>query len=284
MRNIFLFIRRYFNFLLFILLQIVCIYFIVHYSKYHEAAFGNLTNQATGKINSRYNSIENYFQLKKTNDSLLLANERLYNKLKQDFELPDSVTKSFIDTFRIDSLLQYRRYTYIGGKVVSNSVVAQNNFLILARGKKEGLKDNRGVVDQNNNVVGRITEVTDDYAVVMSLLHKDSRISGKILKTGETGTVIWDGEEPNYVTLTGIAKSVKLAKGDSVITSGFSTTFPKGLLIGRVEAVYKESATNNLRIKLRTAANFYNIQYAYAIDNVHSEPVKDLLDKLKKQQ
>ncbi len=284
MRNIFLFIRRYFNFLLFIILQIVSIYFIVHYSKYHEAAFGNISNQATGKINSRYNAVENYFQLKKTNDSLLIANERLYNKLKQDFDLPDSITKSYIDTFRIDSLLQYRRYTYIGGKVVSNSVVSQNNFLILAKGKREGLKDNRGVVDQNNNVVGRITEVTNDYAVVMSLLHKDSRISGKIVKTGETGTVIWDGEEPNYVTLTGIAKSVRLSKGDSIITSGFSTTFPKGLLIGRVEAVYKESSTNNLRIKLKTAANFYSIQYAYAIDNVHTEPVNDLLDKLKKQQ
>ncbi len=284
MRNIFLFIRRYFNFLLFIVLQIVSIYFIVHYSKYHEAAFDNITNQATGKINARYNAVENYFQLKKTNDSLLIANERLYNKLKQDFDLPDTISKSYIDTFRIDSLLQYRRYTYIGGKVVSNSVVSQNNFLILAKGRKEGLKDNRGVVDQNNNVVGRITEVSDDYAVVMSLLHKDSRISGKILKTGETGTVIWDGEEPNYVTLIGIAKSVRLSKGDSIITSGFSTTFPKGLLIGKVEAVYKESATNNLRIKLKTAANFYSIQYAYAIDNVHTEPVKDLLDKLKKQQ
>ena len=107
------------------------IYFIVHYSKYHEAAFGNITNEATGKINARYNSIENYFQLKKTNDSLLIANERLYNKLKQDFDLPDSLTKTFIDTFRIDSLLQYRRYSYLGGKVVSNSVAAQNNFLIL---------------------------------------------------------------------------------------------------------------------------------------------------------
>lgn len=284
MRNIFLFIRRYFNFLLFIVLQIVSISLIVHYSKFHEAAFGSVANQVTGKINERYSAVERYFQLRKTNDSLLIANERLYNKLKENYELPDSVSRTYIDTFSIDSLRQYRKYTYIGCRVVSNSVVAQNNFLILSKGSRQGLKDNRGIVDQNNSVVGRITEVSDDYAVVMSLLHKDSRISGKLLKTGETGTVIWDGVEPNVVTLTGIAKGVKIAKGDSVITSGFSTTFPKGLLIGRVEAVFKESSTNNLRIKLRTAANFYNIQYAYAIDNVNIEPVKELLDKLKKQQ
>ena len=284
MRNIFLFIHRYSNFLLFTLLQALSVYFIIHYSKYHEAAFGNFANQFTGRINDRYNSVEKYFQLKRTNDSLVAANERLYNKLKADFELPEKVSRTFIDTFRIDSLLHYRTYTYIGCKVVSNSVVAQNNYLILSKGEKQGLKVNRGIVDQNNAVVGKITEVTPDYAVVMSLLHKDSRISGKLLHTGETGTVTWDGEQPNFITLTGIAKSVRVVKGDSVITSGYSTTFPKGLLIGRVEAIYKESSTNNLRIKLRTAANFYNIQYAYMIDNIHTDPVKDLLEKLKKQQ
>jgi rod shape-determining protein MreC len=214
----------------------------------------------------------------------MAANERLYNKLKENYQLPDTVTRMHIDSIRIDSILQYRQYNYTACRVISNSVSAQNNFIILNKGRKHGLQDNRGIVDQNNNVVGKITEVSDDYAVVMSLLHKDSRINGKLLKAGETGTVIWDGEQPNVVTLTGIAKSVKIAKGDSVITSGFSTTFPKGLLIGRVEAVFKETSSNSVRIRIRTAANFHNLQYAYAIDNIHTEPVQTLLDKLKKQQ
>ena len=66
-----------------------------------------------------------------------------------------------------------------------------------------------GIVDPNNAVVGIITEVADDYAVVMSLLHKDSHISGKLLKAGETGHVTWDGKEPNIITLTDIPKSAK---------------------------------------------------------------------------
>ena len=45
-----------------------------------------LANEVTGKINKQYNNVEYYFQLKKTNDSLVKANENLYNKLKQDFE------------------------------------------------------------------------------------------------------------------------------------------------------------------------------------------------------
>lgn len=283
MRNIFLFIRRYFNFLLFLVLQVVSIYLIVSYSHYHKAVFGNFTNNITGKINSRYSSVEHYFHLKRTNDSLVKANEALYNKLKTDFSLPDSSYKTVIDSVRIDSMLQYRKHRYYSARVVSNAVSTQNNFIVLGRGKSKDLKEGMGVVDPNNAVVGIITELTDDYAVVMSLLHKDSHISGKLAKGGETGTLNWDGKEPNRITLTNIPKSAKITKGDSIITSGFSTTFPKGMLIGLVEGVYTESSSNYYKVKFRTAANFYNLQYVYVIENAEQEQVNQILDKLNKQ-
>lgn len=283
MRNIFLFIRRYFNFLFFLLLQVLSIYFIVSYSHYHRAAFGKMSNQLTGHVNQRYSQVERYFHLRKTNDSLVRANERLYNMLKANFEVPDSLPLTVVDTLRTDSLEQYRSLTYINAGVISNSVATQNNFIVLSRGSKGGLREGMGVVDPNRNVVGIITEVTGDYAVVMSMLHKDSHISGKLLKGGIVGTMSWDGKQPNLVTLTNIPKSAKIAKGDSVITSGFSTTFPKGMLIGRVEGVYTDPSSNYYKVKLFTAANFYNLQYVYAIDNKHQEAVSQILDKLKKQ-
>jgi len=282
-RNIFLFIRRYFNLIFFLVLQGLSVYLIIHYSRYHQAAFGNLTNQLTGKINSQYSRVDNYFHLKRTNDSLVKANELLYNKLKMDFELPDTATKTMVDTIRIDSILKYRTFSYLNARVVSNSISTQNNYIVLSRGKSRQLHEGMGVVDPNNAVVGIITEVTDDYAVVMSLLHKDSHLSGKLLKGGETGTLTWDGKEPNIVTLTNIPKSAKVAKGDTIITSGFSTTFPKGMMIGIVEEVFAEKSTSNFRIKFRTSANFYNLQYVYAIENVQQEPVNKILDKLKQQ-
>ena len=284
MRNIFFFIRTYFNFLFFLLLQVICILLIVRYSNYHKAAFSGTTNRITGKINKEYNKIEYYFQLKKTNDSLIKANEVLYNRLKEDFGIPDSMSKKVIDTVMVDSVRHYRTYTYLSVKVVANSVAAQNNFIVISGSNVSGLKAGMGIVDANNAVIGIITEVTGDYAVVMSLLHKDSHISGKLKKGGETGTLNWDGKEPNLITLTNIPKSAKIAKGDTIITSGFSTSFPKGMLIGRVEEVYAETATNNFKIKFRTAANFYNLQFGYAINNLHQDPVNKLLDKVKKQQ
>ena len=283
MRNIFLFIRRYFTLLFFLLLQGFCIYLIVHYNTYHNAVFSSTANQLTGKVNERYNKVEDYFHLKKTNDSLWQANEKLYNKLKADFQLPDTITKAMVDTIKIDSLTEYRKYTYLQATVIENSVNTQSNFIVLSRGKAQQLKEGMGLVDINNAVVGIITLVTADYAVVMSLLHKDSHISGKLFKGGETGTLSWDGKTPNIISLTGIPKSAKVAKGDTIITSGFSTTFPKGMPIGFVTEVIPEKSTNNYLIKFKTAADFYSLQYVYAIDNKQQEAVNELLEKAKQQ-
>ena len=284
MRNIFLFVRRYFNFILFLLLQGFSIYLIVHYSRYHKASFGNTANQITGKVNEQYNKIEYYFQLKKTNDSLVAANERLYNKLKADFELPDTTSRFIIDSIKVDSMEPYRRYRYFPAKVVYNSVAAQNNFIVLGRGSSQNIKEGMGIIDPNTGVVGIVTDVSANYAVVMSLLHKDSHLSGQLLKNGksgsESGILNWDGKEPNTITLNGITKGTKVVPGDTIISSGLSTSsIPKGMMLGIVKEVKTETSSNKLIIRFRTSANFYNLEFVYAIDNKQAEEIKAILDK-----
>ena len=281
MRNIFLFIRRYFNFILFLLLQGFSIYLIVHYSNYHTAIFSKTANQLTGKVNEQYNKVAYYFQLKKTNDSLVTANEKLYNKLKADFELPDTTSNFIIDSIKVDSMEQFRKYHYYPAKVVYNSVAAQNNFIVLGRGASQNIKEGMGIIDPNSGVIGIVTEVNADFAVVMSLLHKDSHLSGKLLKGGETGTLNWDGKTPNIISLTGIPKNAKVEKGDTIISSGYSTSIPKGMMIGIVQEVKADKSTGNFLIKFKTAANFYNLEYVYAIDNKQAESIKAILDNVK---
>ncbi|MBK6378633.1 MAG: rod shape-determining protein MreC [Chitinophagaceae bacterium] len=281
MRNIFLFVRRYFNFILFLLLQGFSIYLIVHYSNYHNAIFSKTSNQVTGKINEKFNSVTSYFRLKKTNDSLVAANEMLYNKLKTDFEYPDTTSRLKIDSIKVDSMEQFRKYQYYPARVVYNSVAAQNNFIVLGRGSSQNIKLGMGVIDPNSGVVGVVTEVSSGYAVVMSLLHKDSHLSGKLLKGGETGTLNWDGKTPNIISLAGIPKGVKVVKGDTIISSGFSTSIPKGMMMGIVEEVKSDKSTNNHLIKFRTAANFYNLEFAYVIENKQTEEIKSILEKEK---
>ena len=282
MRNIFLFIRRYFNFILFLLLQGFSIYLIVQYSHYHKAIFSKTANQLTGKVNEQFSKATYYFSLKKTNDSLVTANENLYNKLKADFELPDTTSNFIIDSVKVDSMELYRKYHYYPAKVVYNSVTAQNNFIVLGRGASQQIKEGMGIIDPNRGVVGIVTEVSKDFAVVMSLLHKDSHLSGKLLNGGESGILNWDGKVPNIISLNGISKSAKVAKGDTVISSGLSTSsIPKGMMLGIVQEVKTDKSTSNYLIKIKTSANFYNLEFVYAIDNKQAESIKTILDKVK---
>ena len=108
--------------------------------------------------------------------------QSLYNKLKQDFELPDTVTKLAIDTIKIDTLQLQRKYLYLPAKVVGNSVSQANNYLQLHRGSQQGVVADLGVTDINNSVVGTVVDVSNNYAVVMSLLHRQSNISAKLKK------------------------------------------------------------------------------------------------------
>ena len=280
MRNIFLFIRRYFNLIMFLFLQGLSLYFIVSYSKYHRAAFGNTTNKITGVINKEYNKIEYYFQLRKTNDSLVKTNEVLYNKLRNDYNIPDSVNKTIIDTSMVDSVKQYKKFNYLNAKVVSNSYSLQNNFIIINGPNVKYFTKGMGVAGIDNSVVGIITEVDGDYATVMSLLHKDSRINGKLLKGKEAGTITWNGEQPNILSLINIPKSAKVIKGDTIV-SGISAIFPRGMMIGTVTEVKPESANNNYKISLRSSADFYNLEYVYGIQSADAEPVRKLLEKAK---
>lgn len=255
---------------------------IVRYSNFHKAIFSNTANQFTGKINKNYDRVEYYFRLKKINDSLVAANEKLYNKLKADFDLPDTTSNYFIDSIKIDSMERFRKYHYYPAKVVYNSVAAQNNFIVLGRGASQNIKEGMGIIDPNTGVVGIVTEASADFAVVMSLLHKDSHISGKLLKGGETGTLSWDGNTPNIIALNGIPRSAKVNKGDTIISSGFSTSIPIGMMIGIVQDVRPDKSTNNYLIKFRSAANFYNLEYVYAIDNKQAPSIKAILDTVKK--
>jgi len=277
MHNLFLFFRRYFNFIVLLLLQGFSIYLLVHYNSYHNALASNFMNEITGKVNTQFNNVDYFLKLRNTNEALVKNNERLTNLLNENFERQDSSNKIVNEDILNDTTGRKRKWQYFSAKVVSNSVSAQNNFIALQRGAGQQIKKDDGVVDLNNGVVGIVTDVSENYAVVMSLLHKDSKISAKLKRSGEVGQVIWDGKDPNRLSLIDIRKSAQVAKGDTVYTSGFTTTFPYGLMIGTIEEIVKDKGTNNYILYLKSTANFYNIQYVYAIENLQREEVDQLI-------
>jgi len=280
-RNVFLFIRRHTNFLFFLVLQIIALSILFRYNKFHEAIFMNASTEVTGRINEKYNTIEYYFQLKKTNESLLKENLRLRQLLKENYEAPDSARRLINDTIKIDSARTVVKYKIMEAKVVNSTTSQQTNYLTIHRGLDQGVRPNMGVISPQG-IVGTVLNASENYATVMSLLHRQYKVVVKLKNGGDRGTVEWDGLSPLFVTLKDIPKSAKVVKGDTIVTSQTSSKFPANIMVGTVYEIVEDNSSNFYTLKIRPSTNFFNIEYVYVIDNQQYDEQKKLEDSTRK--
>lgn len=275
MRNIFLFIRRYFNFLSFLALQALALSFLFRYNKFHEAAFAGVANEITGRVNEQYNAVDYYFKLKKANENLVKENVALREMLRSNYQSPDTPLKLIVDSIRVDSLKPFQRYVYREAKVVGSFVTTQTNFLTIHRGSNQGIRPDMAVIG-SNGVVGRVVNTSANYSTVMTMISRQFKVDGKLKNSGERGSIGWDGQNPRIVQMRNIPKSVKIQKGDSVLTSELSSIFPPNILIGTVDSVLNDPSTNFYNIRLKTGTNFSTVQFVYVVQNTQVEEQQKL--------
>ncbi len=281
MRNVFLFIRKYSNFLFFLLLQIIALSFLFRYNKYHEAALLNVTGEFTGSINQRYSKVEYYFRLKNINEQLAAENAHLNQLRRENFESPEGNIKYILDTVQTDSLREVRKYTWLGARVVGSTVNTQINFITIHRGALQDVHPNMGVVSPQG-IVGTVVNVSDNYASVMTLLHRQYKVVVKLKNGGERGTIEWDGVNPMFVTLKDIPKSAIVQKGDTILTSPTSSLFPGNLMVGTIAEIAEDKSSNFYLLKVKPGTNFFNIEYVYVIANSQFLEQKRLEDSTRK--
>jgi rod shape-determining protein MreC len=282
MRNIIAFIRQFFNLFLFLILMGISLAVLINYNQTYQVVFSNIANETTGKVGARYNSVEYYFRLKKTNEALAAENAELRGLLKQSFEAPDTSTVIKIDSLLKDTLGRVRKFQFLPAKIVNNDISDQNNYITLYRGGKQGAKVDMGVIGPQG-VVGKIILVSDNYCRVMSLLNRNSKVSAMTKKGFYTGLVDWDGKDPRYVIMHNVPKSAKVKVGDSVLTSNLSGSYPPGIMIGTVAAIKGDPSSGFFELRLRTSTDFYSIQYAYLVNNMIWTEQKELEAKTPKE-
>lgn len=283
MRNVFLFIRRYITFFTFLILQGVALWFLFSYNRFHRVKFLGIANEMTGRINSQYNKVEDYFNLKEENKRIHRLNDSLLNLLPGNFEKRDTTLLLVKDSVAYDTTGLYRRYYSRPATVVYNTVNSEKNYIQINRGSNQGIRDNNGVISSDGNVVGVVVNVSPNFSQVLSLLHVQSKLVVSLKKSGESGTIEWDGKDPRILLLRRMPKTVTVNKGDSIVTSGNNTLiFPKGLLVGTVTEVKEDVANGTYVLKIKTAANFYSLQQVHVIENIERDEQTALLDATKK--
>jgi rod shape-determining protein MreC len=279
MKNIIGFIRQNFTFFSFLILQIVSLVMLSSYSKSHQTFFGNWNNSIAGSVNSYYNEWAYFFELKATNAKLVAENVALRNELAQNFVPYDTSVKSGTLILRKDSLEKIRKFFYYPAKVVGNSFTLQKNYITIERGALQGVKKDMAAISPDGSIVGVVVEVNDHYSKIMSLLHRNSKVSSMLKRDRIAGSIEWDGKSPDILLLKNISKSASPKIGDTVLTSPYSSSFPAQLMIGRVTSIIKDPSSNFLTLNIKSATNFYNLEFVYLVENKRMEAQADIEQK-----
>jgi rod shape-determining protein MreC len=271
MRNFLKFLLRQHFFFLFLLLEVISLIFLVQNNIYQRSSFINSTNTFAGNILTTIDNVSQYFSLKDANRKLAEENTRLLNESKKYYMKTDEQVFLYKDT------LYRQQYEFISAKVIGNTTNKRNNYLTLNKGSRQGIQKDMGVIT-SNGIVGIVKEVSPNFSSVISVLHKDTKISAKVKKNGHLGTVNWGGGDYRYGELVDIPTHVKPVLGDTIITSGYSSSFPEGIMIGTISDFRIEKGDNFYTITIRFSTDFNNISYAHVIRNI----MRDELNNLKK--
>ena len=279
MRNFILFRRRFFNLILFLGLEIVCIVLIMHTNTLQGNDIVRSANTISGLVYKKQSDVVYYFGLRKMNDSLVNENARLraqIDQIRSIDTLKDSVVHRKINPS--DSsvhIVKFADYLYRTARVINNSTTASDNYITINRGSKDGISKNMAVIS-GTGIVGRVEHVSAHFASVLSILSSKQKESAK-LKGGTNGYIIWDEKQPDVLIMTDVPQQEKVKKGDSVFTAVFSI-FSPDILIGTV--VRTETVKKNAMqlIYLQSSTNFHNLQYVYVIENKMVTEKKQLED------
>jgi rod shape-determining protein MreC len=261
MYGIIAFFKRHYFTLLFLILEASSFAFVFTNNYYHEAGYFNSSNRIAGSVYSTYSGLTSYFNLKNTNDQLAEENARLLNLVSTNKDT--STHKNVLKTNPYG-----QEYHFILSQVIDNSTNFPNNYLTLDAGSDEGIDEGMGAVSPSG-IVGIVVKVSPHYSVVMSLLHQKTLVSAMFKKSGTFGTIAWgDKMDYRFAAFSQIPMSEKVKIGDTIVTSGFSSIFPKGIMVGTVNDFTPIPEQYFYAIHVKLSTDFKNLKYVYVVSDL----------------
>jgi len=267
MQQIFSFIIKNSNKLLFLLLLGISLMLTIQSHSFHRSKIISSANFLSGGVYERVNSIEEYFHLKEQNEELAFENANLKSLL---FKKQDSTVIP-----KLDSLKGVLPKDIIVSKVIHNSFNVHENFLTLNSGTKQGVKSDMGVIN-SLGIVGITDNVSPNYSTVISILNIKSQINAKIKNSDHFGSLIWDGKSTGFVQLIDVPRLAAIRKGDTIVTGGQSVIFPENVGIGTIDKIFIEKTTHYYTINVKLFNDMTNLGHVYIIKSENSEEIKNL--------
>ncbi|MCK9164201.1 MAG: rod shape-determining protein MreC, partial [Bacteroidales bacterium] len=265
---------RYYYIFLFILLEGLAIYIISQNSYYQGSVITAFANETVGNVSNHTQNISHYFTLGSSNESLVRENAMLRSRIESSY------VKYQHRAFQYNDTIYKQQYEYIDAKVIQKTINKRNNYFILNKGTLHGVKKNMGVISPDG-IVGVIINVSQNFSLVMSVLHQDSRPNIKNARTKISGTLVWDGVDYSKGKLIDIPSSIPLKVGDTIITSGFSQDFPEGIKVGKITTFDKDKGTGFYVVDIKFSVDYNKLEYVYIVKNFFKEEQEKLTKDIK---
>ena len=255
MRNLLDFLKKYHHWFLFLLLEVTSGVLLFQYNSYHGSVWLSSANAVVGKIYEWESEALSFFTMSKANEELATRNFYLERQVDQLRRLYAEATTDTTEMQRreLEFLSQYQ---LIPAKVVDNSLNKMENLMTIDKGRVDGVEVDMGVAC-GNGVVGVVYLVGDHYSVVIPVLNAtSSRISCTIRGRGYFGYLHWYGGDPTVAYVEDVPRHAKFKLGEWVVTSGFSSIFPSGVLVGKIEQAYNSSDGLSYKLKVQLSTDF----------------------------
>lgn len=267
MQQIFSFIIKNSNRLLFLLLLGISLLLTIQSHSFHRSKIISSANFLSGGVYEKVNNLNEYLNLKTQNEALALENAKLKSLL---FNRKDTTVIK-----KLDSIKGVNPDDIVVSKVIHNSYSVHENYLTLNSGESQGVKPDMGVIN-SLGIVGIIENTSPNYSTVISILNKKSRINAKIKKSNHFGSLIWDGKSTGFVQLIDVPRLAAIRKGDTIVTGGQSVIFPENIGIGTIENIYIEEKNNYYTINIKLFNDMTNLGHVYIIKSKDREEITNL--------
>ena len=265
MHNLLEFLSKYNHWLLFVFLEVLSLALLFEYNSYQGSIWFSSSNAVVGKVYEWESSVELFFSLTKVNEDLTLRNfylERQVNQLRRLYAEQTQDT-SVMERNELKFLSQYR---LVPAKVVSNSLSSGNNLITIDKGTADGVNVDMGVAS-GTGLVGVVYLAGTHYSIVMPVLNGKSHISCAIRGRGYFGYLQWYGGDPSIAYVEDVPRHAHFKRGDWIESSGYSSIFPPGVLVGKIIQVYNSRDGISYRLKVHLSTDFGNLRNVVVIND-----------------
>ena len=277
MHNLTEFLAKHNHWFVFLVLEVVSMVLLFRYNSYQGRVWFSSANAVTGKVYEWDSAVESYFSLSGVNSQLTQRNAFLEQQVRM---LDDSIARltrsQEAAVTRLSSMVPFQGCRLIPAKVVANMVNRYDNLITIDKGSADGVKRDMGVVC-GMGVVGIVYLVSEHYSIVIPALNSHSNISCTIQRRGYFGYLRWRGGSSQLAYLEDVPRHAHFKLGDNVVTSGYSSVFPPGVMVGKVLHVFNSADGLSYRVQVKLSTDFARLRDVCLVDDSALQERIDLM-------